>query len=82
MPVTTTRRGGTDEALVDVGFRERHVGAVLAIEEQREGAVVFNREDGERRQPRRVDLDAGQRDAFAGKLLADEAAELLVADRR
>ena len=30
--------GGADEVLVDVGFGQRHVGAVLAVEEQREGA--------------------------------------------
>ena len=59
------RAGGADEALVDVGFGERHVGAVLAIEEQRERAVVLDREDGERGQPLRVDLDAVERHAFA-----------------
>ena len=76
------RPGGTDEALVDVGFREPHVGAVLAIEEQREGAVVLHRQDGERGQPLRIDLHAFERHALARELLADEAAELLVADRR
>ena len=59
------RAGGADEALVDVRFGERHVGAVLAIEEQRKGAVVLDREDGERGQPLRIDLHAVERHALA-----------------
>ena len=59
------RAGGEDEVLVDVGFGQRHVGAVLAIEEQRKGAVVLDREDGERGQPLRIDLDAVERHALA-----------------
>ena len=59
------RAGGADEGLVDVGLGERHVGAVLAIEEQRERAVVLDREDGERGQPLGIDLHAVERDALA-----------------
>ena len=73
--------GRANEVLVDVRFRKRHVGAVLAVEEERERPVVLDREDGERRQPLGIDLDAVERHALAGELLADEASELLVADR-
>ncbi len=72
--------GRADEVGVDVGLGQAHVRAILAIEEKREGAVILDRQDGERGEPLPVDLDAIKRHALAGKLLADEAAELLVAD--
>ena len=46
VPVTSdgARRG--DEGLVDVVLAERHVGAVLAVEDQREGLLVLDRRGG------------------------------------
>ena len=72
--------GVGDEALVDVVLGERHVGAVLAVEDQREALVVADAEEDERRQPLGVDLDAAGVDALAASAARDEAAHVLVAD--
>ena len=69
-----------DEALVDVVLGQPHVGAVLAVEDQREALVVADAEEDERGQPLGVDLHAAGVDALAGQLLDDEAAHVLVAD--
>ena len=69
-----------DEGGVDIAFLQRHVGAVLAVEQQREGLVALDREDGERGQAFRVGLETVEIDALAGELLAQETSELLVAD--
>ncbi|CAM5209776.1 hypothetical protein BTHI11S_02897 [Bosea thiooxidans] len=69
-----------DEGGIDVAFLQRHVGAVLAVEQQREGLVALDREDGERGQPLRIGLEAVEIHPLAGELLAQETAELLVAD--
>ena len=71
-----------DIGLLDVVFVERAVGAIVAIEDERESLVVANTEHHERSQPRRVGLDARHVDAFARALLADEAAHVLVSDAR
>ena len=52
------RAGLGDEALVDVVLGQPHVGAVLAVEDQREALVVADAEEHERGQPLRVDLHA------------------------
>ena len=70
----------SDEALVDVLLGEPHVGAVLAVEDQRELLVVADAEDDERGQALGVDLYAARVHPLAGKLLEDEAAHVLVAD--
>ena len=69
-----------DEALVDVVLGQPHVGAVLAVEDQREALVVADAEDDQRGQPLGVDLHPAGVDALAGQLLDDEAAHVLVAD--
>ena len=61
VPVTTTAPGRGDVGLVDVGLVERHVGAVLAVEDQREGLLVADAEDDQRGQPLRVGDDAARR---------------------
>src|SRR5215212_2892535 len=72
--------GGGDEALVDVLFRERHVGAVVAVEDQRKGILVPHAEDHECGQTLLVSDNALCRDTFALHLLTDESAHGLVAD--
>ena len=72
--------GRRDVALVDVVLDEPHVGAVVAIEDQREALVVLHAEDRERGEALRVGLHAAGVDALAHELLADEAPEMLVAD--
>ena len=60
--------------------RQRHVGAVGAVEDHRRDAFVLDRQQHQRGQPLRVGGDALDRHALARQLLADEAAHLLVAD--
>ncbi len=76
------RPGGGDERLVDVVLAKCHVGAILAVEDQRELMLVADAEQHQSRQPLRVGLDALNVHAFARQLLADEAAHMLVADPR
>ena len=68
--------------LVDVALVERAVGAIVAIENQRERLVVADAEHHERGQPLRIGVDARDVDALARALLADVAAHMLVADPR
>ncbi len=72
--------GGLDEILAHVVFADRHVGAVFAVEDGREGLVVFNAEQHESREPRRIGLDSSRLHALAGQMFLDEGAHLLVAD--
>ena len=74
--------GRGDEALVDVVFAERHVGAVGAVEDHGRDALILDGEQYQRGQPLLVGGDALDRDALADHLLADEASHLLVADPR
>ncbi len=71
-----------DEALVDVAFIQRHVGAVRAIENHRRDALAFHGKQHKRRQALPVDMHSVDGDAFANKLFADEAAHLLGAHAR
>ena len=72
--------GRGDQVLVDVDLAERRVGAVLAIEDEREGVLVADAQDHQRRQPLRVGDDAADVHALALALLLDEPAHMLVAD--
>ncbi len=74
------RAGVGDQGLVDVGLAEGHVGAVLAVEDQREMGLVADAEDDEGGEALGVGDDAAGVDAFGGEGLADEAAHVLVAD--
>ena len=74
------RLGRGDEVAVEIALLDRHVGAVLAIEDQREGVAVANAEDDERGQALRIGLDVAGIDAFRFQGLADEAAHMFVAD--
>jgi hypothetical protein len=72
--------GRSDEVGIDVALAERHVGAVLAIEEEWESVIALDRQDRQRRQPFLVDADARCHHALAAELLEDEATHLLIAD--
>ena len=80
------RAGGADagrlgnEGGIDIVFAQRHVGAVFAIENQRELVLVTNSEQHQRGQALRVGFHAAHVNAFAHQLFADEAAHVLVAD--
>ena len=55
--VDEDRARGRSERFVDVAGVERHVRAILAVEDQRELLAVANAEDNERGQPVRVGVD-------------------------
>src|SRR3546814_13579197 len=65
---------------VDVGLAERHVGAVVAVEQQREVAVAAHTEDRKGGEALRIDRHALGLDPLALELLEDEGAALLLAD--
>ena len=72
--------GRGDIGFVDVVLRERHVGAIGAIEDVRLRALVAHAENHERRQPLRIGDNAIDGNALADELLADEAPHMLGAD--
>jgi hypothetical protein len=59
---------------------ERHVGAVVPVEKQREGLAILDAENRQRSHVRRVDLDLRDVAAFVGEGLEQEAPHLFVAD--
>ncbi len=71
-----------DEVGIDVVLAQRHVGAVLPVEDQRELPVVPDAEQDQRGEALGIGPDAAHVDAFARQLLPDEAAHVLVADPR
>ena len=74
--------GGGDEGLVHVILAKGHVGAVVAIEDERKGVAVTHAENHERGEPLLVGDDAGGLDPFPRQLLQDEAPDLLVTHPR
>jgi hypothetical protein len=55
-----------DEGRVNVVFAQRHVGTVLAIEDQREPVLIADAQQNQRRQAFRVGPDASHIDALGG----------------
>ena len=74
------RLGAFDVVRIDVAFVERAVGAILAIEDEREGLFVADAEQNERGEADRIGPNALDIDALARALLADEPPHVLVAD--
>ncbi len=72
----------TDECLVYILLGECHVGAVLAIENQREMLFVSNPEKNESRQPLAVRDHPTDIDSFPDEFLTDETAHMFVTDPR
>ena len=70
----------SDEALVNVRLGEPHVGAVLAVKDQRELLVVADAEDDEGGQALGVYLYSARVHPLTGELLDDETAHVLVTD--
>ena len=62
--------GPGDQILVDVAFAQRGIGAVLAVEDEREGVLVADAQDHQCGEPVRVGDDAAHVDALARALLA------------
>ncbi len=67
VPVISSARLLRDERFVDVGLGDRHVGAVLAQEDQRERVLVLDAEHDRAGQPRRVDADVARRRSLRGR---------------
>ena len=71
-----------DVRLLDVRLGDRHVGAVLAQEDERERVLVLDAEHDGGGEPRRIDADVADVAAFARDRLDEEAAHRVVADAR
>ncbi len=79
-PCGDDRARPADEVRVDVVFAQGHVGAVLAVEDQRKLLPVADAEDHERGQPLGVGPDAVRAHAVTPQLFQDEPPHMLVAD--
>jgi hypothetical protein len=69
-----------DEVVGDVVFGHRHVGAVLAIEDQRERVAVLDAEHDRRGEPRGIDAHVRHVAALAHQRFGEEATHRIVAD--
>ena len=76
------RAASRDVGVLDLRVADRHVGAVLAQEDQRKRVLVLDAEDDGRGKARRVDADMADVAAFARDRLDEEAAHRVVADAR
>jgi hypothetical protein len=70
---------GPDQILLDVVLTEGHVGAILAIKDEREVLPVTDTEDDKGRQALGVHLHTARVDPLARKLFDDESPHVLVA---
>ena len=82
VPVMSSAFDSRDEVLRDVVVGHRHVGAVLAQEDQRERVAVLDPEHDGAGEPRGIDADVRDVAAFARQRLDQEAAHRVVADAR
>jgi hypothetical protein len=73
--VDQQRAGGGDMVRVDIVRAQRHVGAILAVEDQGKAFRAADAEDRERGQPFGIIDHPLGIDAFAHQLLADETPE-------
>ena len=76
------RASAADEGRVDVVRRQPHVGAVVAVEHQRERLAVADAKEDERGQPLRIGAHLRHLHAFGRQPLAHETAVVFVADAR
>src|SRR5262249_51829542 len=76
------RTRACDILLIDVGLGKRHVGAVLPVENKRKVLAIADAENDQGGEPRGIDLQMRDIDAFSRHLLADEPAHCLIADAR
>src|ERR1700723_2667596 len=74
------RFGAFDVVGIDVAFVEGAVGAILAVEDERKGLFVADAQQHERSKADWIGSDAGNIDALARALFADEPPHMLVAD--
>ena len=74
------RAGRADKLRVDVIDRQPHIGAVLAVEDQRELFLVADTEQHQSGQAVGVGLDPGRIHALFLQLLADEPTHMLITD--
>ena len=76
------RPGFSDVRLFDVGFRDRHVGAVLAQEDQRKRVAVLDAEDHRSGKPARIGAHVRHVAALAGDRFDEKMAKGIVANTR
>ncbi|SMX30639.1 hypothetical protein TRP8649_04783 [Pelagimonas phthalicica] len=72
------RPRAADEIRVDILFGQPHIGAVLAVENQRKLFFVANAQQDQRGQTVRIGLDPVRIDPLALQLLANEPAHMLI----
>jgi len=77
--VDQDRLGRADHRLVEVAGVQRHVRAVLAVEDQREGLPVTDAQDHQGRKALGVGDHATDVDALTLELFANEAAHMVAA---
>ena len=75
--VDQQRAGRTNEGRIDIGDFQRHVGAVLAVEDQRKSIRVADAQEHQRGEALGVFQHALRGHAFAPQLFTDEAAEVV-----
>ncbi len=76
------RCGSGDKARINVGRFERHIGAVVAIEQQRKRSTAADTQKDQRSQALRVEPHVADIDPFARQRVEHKAAILFVADSR
>ncbi len=72
------RAGGGDVLFVDILRRERHVGAIVTIENERERLLIFNAEHHQRRQPLFIGDQVFGIDACARQRFTQEASVMFI----
>ena len=72
--------GRADEGRIEILLRNRHVGAVVAVEHQREGIAVADAEEYQGGKFFRVGDDMAHIHAFGGKKFAHETAVVFIAN--
>ena len=70
------------EGFLDVALRNRHVGAILAKEDERESILVLDPQHDGAGKPGRIDADVADVAPFARDRLDQESSEPVVADAR
>ena len=80
--VAATRQASRARLKIDVIFAKGHVGAVTAVEDQRELFLIADTQQNQGGQAIWVGDHARGVDAFICQGLADEAAHVLVSDTR
>ena len=67
-----------DKVRVNIGFAQRHIRAILAVEDQGELLLIANSQQNQSCQPFRIGDNAAGLDPFSGERLADKPAHMFI----